>query len=433
MKKNYKFLTGLALVLANQLISAQLTVMTVGEYIPGGVSDNGIVSFFNTSSGDTYKWDSTGGFVQIGSGIGSAISGYARITRDGSKIASTVTNPDTNVPEVAVYDLATGTWTFLGSIAPLQSGWNLLSYATDFSKDGTAIVGAGQISEFDWHALKWDAVNGMQDLGSIVSGLSSRGNGISTDKTVVVGYQLEGSSFRGAKWVNGVESFILDNNNIKVGEAWAVAEDGKTIVGTSNPNAYVWKEGSGVTYITHPNAGSSFRGASMAVSEDGSIVLGYYRPFPGSVVGGEGFIWTPSGGRVNLNDYVTGLGIDTQGIKLSFPVAISSDKMKIVGLGVKTATFQTVGFYLDLTSATLASQNIKTPNNISVFPNPVKDILTITGGKIQSAEIYSITGQKIKSLKLDNNKADVSSLPKGTYLLQTNSGAEKQSIKFIKE
>jgi hypothetical protein len=44
---------------------AQLTVMGVGNYNAGGISDGGIVSM-QTSDGIVYKWDEINGLVQIG-------------------------------------------------------------------------------------------------------------------------------------------------------------------------------------------------------------------------------------------------------------------------------------------------------------------------------------------------------------------------------
>jgi len=58
---------------------------------------------------------------------------------------------------------------------------------------------------------------------------------------------------------------------------------------------------------------------------------------------------------------------------------------------------------------------------ISIFPNPAKDILTIsntTGVSIEEAIIYNQTGQKVFEGKLLNNTIDVSDLQQGMYIVE---------------
>src|SRR5262249_14684942 len=59
-----------------------------------------------------------------------------------------------------------------------------------------------------------------------------------------------------------------------------------------------------------------------------------------------GFLWTPSGGMVNLTAYVNSLGIDTGGVTLVDPLAISADGGTIVGVGF--SGFDLVGFVVRL-------------------------------------------------------------------------------------
>ncbi|WP_254493355.1 hypothetical protein, partial [Salmonella enterica] len=81
----------------------------------------------------------------------------------------------------------------------------------------------------------------------------------SANGSVIVWWQDEHTGIRsGAKWVDGVESFITDNSGNNVGEASGVYADCSTIIGGAIPNTYVWKAGSFLTYITHPNASNTF-------------------------------------------------------------------------------------------------------------------------------------------------------------------------------
>lgn len=438
MENFYKILTKTvyAYFLFNlfSVMNAQVTVMATANYSPGAVSDNGVVSM-QSSGGQIFKWDAVNGLSQIGAtSNGYPGAGRAVISNDGTKIASTMTNTGTGFNEISVYDIANSTWTSLGGLVP--TGWDgSVSSTWGLSYDGNIIVGLGWLTAANAHAVKWTAQNGMVDLGSMVSGRSSRASAVNADGTVVVGWQDEDNGTRsGAKWVNGTESYITDSNGNNVGEAGAVSADGNTIIGAGMPNPYVWNSTSGLTYITHPNSSAFFRGGATGISADGGTVIGYFRPFAAPPMSGEGFIWTAVGGRINLNDYATSLGINTQGVTMSLPLAISHDGKKIAGVGTNSSN-QIVAFYLDLSEFLSTHEAIKKGQGISVYPNPVKDILYVKGiEKIEKAEIYNMVGQKVMTSDSAGNQINVSSLSTGNYILQIFvKGEILQSLKFIKQ
>lgn len=416
------------------LAEAQLTVMGLGNYNVGAVSDKGVVSM-HTSGGGIFMWEANTGIVQIGSlSNGYPASGKTVISNDGNRIASSVTNTATGFNEISIYDVISSTWTNKGGLVP--TGWDgSVSSTWGISPNGNTIVGLGWLTASNAHAVKWDETNGVVDLGSMVSGRSSRANAVSADGSVVVGWQDEPTGTRsGAKWEDGLESFITDSNGNNVGEAGAVSADGNTIIGAANPNPYVWKAATGVTYITHPNASFSFKGGATGVSGDGTKVIGFYRAFGAPPMSGEGFIWTEADGRINLNDYATSLGINTNGVTMGLPLAISQDGKKIAGTGMN-ASNQMVAFYLDLTAYLSVSDTVKDRKATGIYPNPVTDILYFKGsGNIEKAEVYNMVGQKVKSLSEIQDQIDVSSLPKGNYILQlSEKGGMQQNYKFIKK
>ncbi|WP_123861771.1 T9SS type A sorting domain-containing protein [Chryseobacterium indologenes] len=71
-------------------------------------------------------------------------------------------------------------------------------------------------------------------------------------------------------------------------------------------------------------------------------------------------------------------------------------------------------------------------NKISLYPNPVDTILYIrmSENKNDPYQIYSMSGQLVKSGKFENKQADVSSLPSGIYLIRINNS--DITGKFIK-
>lgn len=75
---------------------------------------------------------------------------------------------------------------------------------------------------------------------------------------------------------------------------------------------------------------------------------------------------------------------------------------------------------------------IEKENKITLFPNPVKDVLYIkaTNTKDYYFQIYNASGQIVKSGKFENAQTDVSSLPSGVYLVRVNNS--ESVVKIIK-
>ncbi|MGG7036123.1 MAG: M43 family zinc metalloprotease [Flavobacterium sp.] len=74
-------------------------------------------------------------------------------------------------------------------------------------------------------------------------------------------------------------------------------------------------------------------------------------------------------------------------------------------------------------------------NNVNYYPNPVKDVLSITNtDNIEKVEIYNITGQLLLSQNFQdtNIKVDLSQLVKGVYIATVYVNGGKSSIKILK-
>lgn len=72
---------------------------------------------------------------------------------------------------------------------------------------------------------------------------------------------------------------------------------------------------------------------------------------------------------------------------------------------------------------------------ISVFPNPVKDILNIKSEKpVDFVEIFDITGRKLSHLtNIQNSQINFNQFTAGTYIIRIKAGKEIQTIKILKE
>lgn len=83
----------------------------------------------------------------------------------------------------------------------------------------------------------------------------------------------------------------------------------------------------------------------------------------------------------------------------------------------------------------LATQNV-TKSTLKFYPNPVKDILTISDVKeISSYTIYDISGKQVLSNSAKSSKLElnVSQLKPGMYIVKANSDGVLKTFKFIKK
>jgi hypothetical protein len=81
------------------------------------------------------------------------------------------------------------------------------------------------------------------------------------------------------------------------------------------------------------------------------------------------------------------------------------------------------------------SVNDETLSNITIYPNPVDDVLIITTSLDLSekiATVFDINGKRIINQKLDSNSLNVSTLNSGVYFLRLESEGKTLKRKFIK-
>ena len=83
-------------------------------------------------------------------------------------------------------------------------------------------------------------------------------------------------------------------------------------------------------------------------------------------------------------------------------------------------------------NAELSTEEYQRPE-LSVFPNPVNDILTInTNTQIDKVEVHNTLGQLVHSERSVGNEVQVSELAKGIYLLSVYSNGNRNIIRFVK-
>jgi len=90
--------------------------------------------------------------------------------------------------------------------------------------------------------------------------------------------------------------------------------------------------------------------------------------------------------------------------------------------------------YTTTVQNTLGLQENEIINNISVYPNPVKNILNFkTEDNISKVEVYDIAGRILSSNSVSENKIDLSNLKTGNYILKLYTEKGIMNTKIIKE
>lgn len=351
-----------ALVVAGNLIEAQAQYTNLGTlYTASGVNYDGSV-VVGDDGGQLFMWTAQTGTVAIGGVAPQGYGGRPDVSSDGLKIAGTSINASTGLGELSVYDVSSGNWTNLGGIG--GSSGNSTSSSWGISQDGTSIVGLGWVNAGSAHAIQWTAATGMVDLGSTVSGSSSRANDCNGDGSVVVGWQDSTTGFRqGAIWVNGVQQLLTHPGGGAASEAGCVSFDGTYIGGSggssNNFEAWRYSMNTGMENIG-PAPVNGWRGATTGLSDDGSVVVGFYRPWPAPATQGQGFYYKDGVGIQDLNQLASDLGIDTQGRTLALPLGVSGDGTTVVGLANDGT-----GFVIRLAESTAINDNCTNATLIS--------------------------------------------------------------------
>ena len=75
-------------------------------------------------------------------------------------------------------------------------------------------------------------------------------------------------------------------------------------------------------------------------------------------------------------------------------------------------------------------------NSFSFYPNPVKDVLTLSyDTEIQKVSVFNLLGQEVitKSINANLGQIDMSALSEGTYLVKVTADNATKTIKVIKQ
>ena len=244
--------------------------------------------------------------------------------------------------------------------APLEANAN----GYDIADDGT-VVGLSFDSAYSQDHTKafvWSPSQGMQVLATTNPFAYSRANAISSDGSVIAGWNDGEFGRAGVIWRNRVPFDVQDEVGGRVGEATTVSGNGRFVGGgfytdpLGNYGAWRWSEKSGVRVI--PNMEYVF-----AISDDGRTAVGSSSFFEGRVAR----IWRRGVGTVDLAQYLVDNAV--AGVPADFYLvggfsALSADGKRMAGWGYD-GQFAVQSFVIDVVEERILGDSFE-----DLFPPP---------------------------------------------------------------
>ncbi|KPJ71743.1 MAG: hypothetical protein AMS14_08970 [Planctomycetes bacterium DG_20] len=306
-----------------------------------------------------FRWTETEGMVGLDLLPGITGSRATAVSADGSVVIGNTSFAGGDGLETNV--TCPFRWTVEGGTIPIGPERD---YAYDVSADGAVVVGTRryplslevyvQNPPGPW-AVRWTPDD--PDDPAVLGRNGTGARAISADGSVIVGsishpFMFKSDAFR---WTAAGDMTYLDHLPGGV-QVWAtdVSADGSVVVGYDSDRllsasgwaeAFRWTEDGGIVGLGDL-PGGAFWSEALAVSADGSVVVGrastgYADPSEGPLQTPdpmplwEAFIWTEAAGMQNLAEFLTTIcGLDLTGWTLTTATDLSADGLTVVGSGI---------------------------------------------------------------------------------------------------
>jgi probable HAF family extracellular repeat protein len=310
-----------------------------------GLSNNGAVVVGDADSAaagghsHAFRWTNSGGLQDLGSIPGGDYSYAYGTSADGSVVVGYGGASGTaNANRAFRWSSADG-MVNLGIMNPGET-----SIASAVSDDGSVVVGKSA-TPTSGRAFRWTQATGLVSLGTLPGGHYSEAYGITPDGSVIVGYseisQGIQTGYRGFRWTSAGGMQSLGWLNGWDTEAWAISANGLVVVGYGGSagghlRATRWTTATG--QVDLGILSGEVYSYAFATNHDGSIIVGgsgHGVDTGGSVLSpvNRAFLWTPTGGMIDLNEYLPTLGIDLSGWVLRNAEGMTPDGRTIAGDG----------------------------------------------------------------------------------------------------
>jgi len=433
---------------------------SVRQTSDGGYIVAGSTSSFGAGSSDVYliKTDANGNslWTKTYGGIGNE-GGYSiKQTSDGGYIVAGWTdsfgagNMDFYLIKTNANGDALWSKTYGGigndeglSIDTTSGGGYIIAGWTDSFGAGSADVylirtdGGGNISwSRTFGGTGWDGASSIQqtsDGGYIVGGSTNSYGAGSVDV-----YLIKLDAFANTLWTKTFGGTGVDY----VTALQQTSDGGYILAGTTNSFGTVYQDiyiiktnvnGDTLWSKTYWGTANDESGYSVQQTSDGGYIIGGHTSSFGA--GGDDFylIKTDASGNSGCNQgnpsTIIGLPISqvtSPATTTSFPGTLVTSPTTLIGSGgIATTLCTTVG----------VAQSSDKSTNISIYPNPATDNITIESPQQAVIEISNIQGQLIKTYTSSENKTNVnvSLLPSGVYVVKVKTEKGIAVMKFIKE
>lgn len=304
--------------------------MRLGEVV-NGVSGDGKAAAYYQTEGDNlgaYRWTSSGGSQFVRKGSASDIS------RDGTTV---VGQGDVNGQQRAYRWTASQGGIDLGQLPGAGPAGTAFTAASDTSVDGSVVVGLGGTSN-GFRGFRWTQATGMTQLNALFGSTFAWARAISANGQVTVGSSGSGDNARAVRWIgNSITPTSLGRPTGRSGftDGTGVSGDGKVIVGVwgdgAENEAFRWTESGGFEMLGDV-IGGPLDSVALGTNWDGSVVVGTGNP--GVNLPDVATYWTKDAGLQTLWDVLLGAGVDLSGWKsLDYPTDVSDDGRTVVGQG----------------------------------------------------------------------------------------------------
>lgn len=361
-------------------INTNPTLETWADFMPRNGS-YALASFWGSDDG-SYIWTAANGAVALPDYLGYTL--YA-------------TSGSLNANMIAGYFTDSGGkyTTFVmenGVVTPVTPSNGSNYYLWGMSENGSALSGSYQDPTFHYNAYYWSKTGGYQDINipaaihsqgqaisgdgqtvivsnlfgdiytwnggvhtqlqEIIANATTSADDISYDGSVVVGdyYYFDpltstGQSYA-SRWVNGVHESLGALDPTQSSYASLVSNDGTIVAGQSNTSAttgeaYVWR--AGVMTSLGRMGDYSF---PMAMTNDGSTVVGFNETIVGLSYVDEPFYWTQADGMQSFAQILADNSVDTTGWDLNnyAGMYITDDGETVYTTGLYNGTSQAYFF-----------------------------------------------------------------------------------------
>lgn len=264
------------------------------------------------------------------------------------------------------------------------------------SQNGSVAVGRLSVTGALWTGIDGANVGAAQLLPVIGFNSFNYAYGANADGSVVVGDSVDagGECSGGVMWTGGAAGpALLPCAGIGGAKsARAVSPDGTIIVGSCGVCDFVGGSAQAARWVNGvPQALGVFPGdlgaVAVALSADGSVIVGYNYTQTYVHRGTHGFVWTPSTGMLNFRPFLEDTGAILPAGTLMFPSGVSADGRVIVGNGTFSGVSQ--GWIVRLPPGSFDLLLLSPRNGAIVVPQPP----TLSWSHAPSATSYDVTVQ----------------------------------------